>query len=552
MKKLLSMVCVMILLFTLVPVGAVCDYVYEYGKEASGLCLIPSDECTDQIETSVMALYIPVLETYASLYDSNYRDLKICGEMLPEECLRYKHCIYRFRDVNGDGIDELIISPDYPFVRTQIIDIYTIKDNELKRIDLTFDDLRSLKGFPLELYLFDSMIAIANGGDKFDEGIVCSFDSEMRLCGKGIVWHKLETDYGYSEAVLENGVISIGNEIDPQDFYAAIGYDNTIENDTEKTERVYARILDLFPRHQEESRDQDPLYQRMTDCYRAILLSCYDLVKPDYSSDFCMVDEPFYFLYDITGDGIPELFINDCSLFLSYTKYHVYSYFDFAQAAIQIGCFSFKAYDASIGGLKDEHCLLYVWGRQGGLEASKIYFENKGFYVDLVYSERIVIGEEDYTQFDYFAKYKYTDFNGLVWNGNPKDCNADILREKGVDISTRKDAGYNTATMPGTAPSAADLDAINADIVYPKSDSMYLPKYRTATVTPSNGKYSVYAFKDPTMSNDPMRDGNWFFAMRDTEVTVLAESSGYSCVILNLDEGRTAGWINSKYLTFRD
>ncbi len=47
-------------------------------------------------------------------------------------------------------------------------------------------------------------------------------------------------------------------------------------------------------------------------------------------------------------------------------------------------------------------------------------------------------------------------------------------------------------------------------------------------------------------------DGNWFFAMRDTEVTVLAESSGYSCVILNLDEGRTAGWINSKYLVFRD
>lgn len=291
MDKIWSMFCVIILLFTLAPVGAVCDYVYEYGKEAPGLCVIPSDECTDQIETSVMALYIPVLETYASLYDSNYRDLKICGEMLPEECLRYKHCIYRFRDINGDGIDELIISPDYPFVRTQIIDIYTIKDNELKRIDLTFDDLRSLKGFPLELelYLYDSMIAIAIGGDKFDEGIVCSFDSEMRLCGKGIVWHKLETDYGYSEAVLKNGEIIIGNEIDPQDFYAAIGYDDTIENDTEKTKRAYARILDLYPRYQEESRNQNPLFQKMTDCYRAILLSYNDYVRPDYSSDYSSV-----------------------------------------------------------------------------------------------------------------------------------------------------------------------------------------------------------------------------------------------------------------------
>ncbi len=446
MKKLCSMLCVMILLVTFVPVEATCDYVYEYSKEALDLCIIPSGEWDDQIDTSIMALYIPVLETYTSLSDSNYRDLKICGKMLPEECLRYKHCIYRFRDINGDGIDELIISPDYPFVRRRIIDIYTIRDNELNRIDLSFDDLRSLYGFPLDLYLYDSMIAITNGGDKFDDGIVCSFDSEMRLCGKGIVLHKSENGYGYSEAVLENGEISIRNEIDPQDFYASIGYDDTIENDTERTERVYARILDLYPRHQEESSNQNPLFQRMTNCYRAILLSYYDFVKPDYSSDYWMVDEPFYFLYDITGNGIPELFINDCSLILSYTKYHVYSYSDSTQSAIQIGCFSFKADHADLGGLEDEHCLLYVWALQGGLFASKIFYGDNGFCVESVYGETINLGE-DYTQFDYFPKYKYTDFNGLVWNGNPKDCNADILREKGVDISVRKEAGHNTATI---------------------------------------------------------------------------------------------------------
>ena len=103
-----------------------------------------------------------------------------------------------------------------------------------------------------------------------------------------------------------------------------------------------------------------------------------------------------------------------------------------------------------------------------------------------------------------------------------------------------------TPTPPPT-PSAADLDAIHANIVYPHRVDMYLPYYKTAKVTPSPGKTAVYAFKDPDSKNDPMRSGNYFTVSRDTEVTVLAESSGYSCVIIN-ESPKTAGWINSNYL----
>ena len=91
-------------------------------------------------------------------------------------------------------------------------------------------------------------------------------------------------------------------------------------------------------------------------------------------------------------------------------------------------------------------------------------------------------------------------------------------------------------------PSAEDFEAIGADIVYPSSESMYLDAYKTAVVN----RKAVYAFKDPMTKHDPMREGNYFTVTRGTEVTVLAESSGYSCVIIN--ETRTAGWINSDYL----
>ncbi len=104
-----------------------------------------------------------------------------------------------------------------------------------------------------------------------------------------------------------------------------------------------------------------------------------------------------------------------------------------------------------------------------------------------------------------------------------------------------------SSTVITSRPSAADLEAIHADVVYPHSDSMYLPEYKYAEVVPSAGKTAVYAFKDPDTNNDPMRSGNYFTVDRDTKVIILAESSGYACVII--DDSQKAGWINSKYLT---
>ncbi len=101
--------------------------------------------------------------------------------------------------------------------------------------------------------------------------------------------------------------------------------------------------------------------------------------------------------------------------------------------------------------------------------------------------------------------------------------------------------GTSASAAVDVRPSAADLDAIRSDIKYPNYDWMYLDEYVSAEVTPR----SVYCFKDP--DSDIWRDGNVFIVYGGTEVTILAKSEGYSCVILT--GTNYAGWINDSYLS---
>lgn len=89
-------------------------------------------------------------------------------------------------------------------------------------------------------------------------------------------------------------------------------------------------------------------------------------------------------------------------------------------------------------------------------------------------------------------------------------------------------------------PSRADLDMIRANIKYPNYEFMYLDHYISTYVTHK----AVYCFKDP--DNDIWRKGNYFTVYYGTKVTILAESQGYACVILN--DTLQAGWINCDYL----
>ncbi len=95
-------------------------------------------------------------------------------------------------------------------------------------------------------------------------------------------------------------------------------------------------------------------------------------------------------------------------------------------------------------------------------------------------------------------------------------------------------------------PGATDLDAINADIVYPRKESYYLDSYETKYVKSPSGKDAVYSYKDPMTKNGVNRAGNYFTVYNGTKAIVLARAGDYSCVIF--PELDCAGWIKSDYL----
>lgn len=87
-------------------------------------------------------------------------------------------------------------------------------------------------------------------------------------------------------------------------------------------------------------------------------------------------------------------------------------------------------------------------------------------------------------------------------------------------------------------PSSDDLDYVGGKkIKYPRKESFYLDDYVYGEVS----KKKAVAFINPNAS-DVMADNNTFTVRQGEEVTALAQSSGYMCVIFpELDR---AGWIS--------
>ena len=94
----------------------------------------------------------------------------------------------------------------------------------------------------------------------------------------------------------------------------------------------------------------------------------------------------------------------------------------------------------------------------------------------------------------------------------------------------------------GIKPSAADLDAINADIKYPRKSSYYLDEYIYTTVKYGTGLVYI----NPNASN-VTSDSNTFDVHKGESVIILAEASDLACCIFP-DLGR-AGWIGVEYLS---
>ena len=164
--------------------------------------------------------------------------------------------------------------------------------------------------------------------------------------------------------------------------------------------------------------------------------------------------------------------------------------------------------------------------RGGGWLVQSGYF---GYQNDSVYYAKVILAHHTV----YSIRFYYPTVNRRFCDAVVGDV-CDSFSASGVK--------YTAPSVPSTAsgPGPEDLDRIHANIKYPNYSFMYLDDYIVTTVT----RRAAYVFRDP--DRDIWRSGNYYTVTRGTSVTILAESEGYACVIVN--DTQDAGWINCDYL----
>ena len=106
------------------------------------------------------------------------------------------------------------------------------------------------------------------------------------------------------------------------------------------------------------------------------------------------------------------------------------------------------------------------------------------------------------------------------------------------DTESKSEVSQNSYLLLGDKPSAADLEAIHSEILFPEERD-YLDEYSYATVEAPGG-HSVYSF------GSAAHDGTPQTLLNGEKVLILAEHKGYSCVIVLSQQ--KARWVNSDYL----
>lgn len=125
-----------------------------------------------------------------------------------------------------------------------------------------------------------------------------------------------------------------------------------------------------------------------------------------------------------------------------------------------------------------------------------------------------------------------TDGTVLAWNG----------KDTSVIFSNVQLPYHSSQSLK--KPSEEDLSPFGAVIVYPKEKS-YLPDYKSRFVKTGN-EDSIPVYWDP----DNAKSKRMYVLSEGDIVTVLAEQSGFSCVIFTDTSGKNqVGWVSSSDLT---
>jgi len=150
-------------------------------------------------------------------------------------------------------------------------------------------------------------------------------------------------------------------------------------------------------------------------------------------------DYNYYHIYDIDGNGVPELLIKEGTCEADY-MFAAYTYDAESDEIIKLG--ELPGGHAVLAGLYGQNGVLICTGHMGYEYIDKYTLHEKTIADEHLYEGSLdENGNSDYIGVSTLSHYSLSDLSGLEWAGNPADNNAEIL-EAYINLSNDPDAYY--------------------------------------------------------------------------------------------------------------
>ena len=153
-----------------------------------------------------------------------------------------------------------------------------------------------------------------------------------------------------------------------------------------------------------------------------------------------------HFLYDWDEDGVPELFVESGDR--EDDAYIVYKCSLESGTASKIGMIGWGSYvHNSIAGIEDANAILTVYAHMDHERVSKWVIKNGNITEEVMYEYDYDVLEMDsfwYPDYMLLKGYTYSDIGKWSWNGNPKENNAQRIKDQKAAIKKKseEDWGY--------------------------------------------------------------------------------------------------------------
>lgn len=173
-----------------------------------------------------------------------------------------------------------------------------------------------------------------------------------------------------------------------------------------------------------ESQWSDPLIAWYTNYWNQ---STHGSFTFEEELEYYYLQHCYYFLYDITGDNIPELVLQLADKDQN-AKYEIYQYNEETGTAdlLLTGDINPNYGEIGFAGLGSQHALLRLWNYRGSLNIYLITYSD-GAASEIIIRQNVT---GSYYQFDTPEKYMLNDDSGLIWSGNYPEHN-DVILDNG-------------------------------------------------------------------------------------------------------------------------